>query len=83
MPEAPDQPPPAPSFEECLEELEKTVKELESGELPLERALELYERGVALAEACRRQLEEAEMRVEILMKRGGRIQPEPFRPERS
>lgn len=83
MPEAPEQPPPAPSFEACLEELEKTVKELESGELPLERALELYEKGVALAEACRKQLEEAEMRVEILMKREGRLQPEPFRPDRS
>ncbi len=83
MPEAPEQQPPAPSFEACLEELEKTVKELESGELPLERALELYEKGVALAEACRKQLEEAEMRVEMLMKREGRLQPEPFRPDRS
>lgn len=83
MPEAPEQQPPAPSFEECLEELEKTVRELESGELPLERALELYEKGVALAEACRKQLEEAEMRVEMLMKREGRLQPEPFRPDRS
>ncbi|MGB9604730.1 MAG: exodeoxyribonuclease VII small subunit [Bryobacteraceae bacterium] len=72
-----------PSFEACLEELEKTVKELESGELPLEQALELYEKGVALAEACRKQLEEAETRVEILMKREGRLQPEPFRPERA
>jgi len=82
MAETPDQKPPALSFEACLEELEKTVKELESGELPLERALELYEKGVGLAEACRKQLAEAETRVEILMKREGRIQPEPFGPEK-
>ncbi len=79
----PEQKPPALNFEACLEELERTVKELESGELPLERALQLYEKGVALAEACRKQLEEAETRVEILMKREGRVQPEPFPPEKS
>jgi len=83
MAEAPEQKPPGLSFEACLEELEKTVKELESGELPLERALELYEKGVALSEACRKQLEEAETRVEILAKREGRIQVEPFRPEKT
>jgi len=83
MAETPEPKPPALSFEACLEELEKTVKELESGELPLERALELYEKGVALEEACRKQLEEAETRVEILMKRAGRIQPEPVRPEKT
>jgi exodeoxyribonuclease VII small subunit len=83
MPETPEDKASAPGFETCLAELERTVKELESGDLPLERALELYEKGVALAESCRKQLEEAETRVEILMKREGRIQPEPFRPDRS
>lgn len=82
MADAPEQNEPL-SFEACLEELEKTVKELESGDLPLEKALELYERGVALSETCRKQLEEAEMRVEILMKREGRVQAEPFRPDKS
>jgi exodeoxyribonuclease VII small subunit len=70
------------SFETCLEELEKVVKELEGGELPLERALELFERGVQLSESCRRQLEEAETRVEILTRKNGRMQPEPFRPDK-
>lgn len=71
------------SFEASLEELEKVVRELESGELPLERALELFERGVTLSETCRKQLEEAETRIEILLKRAGKIQPEAFRPERA
>ena len=67
-----------PSFETGLDELEKIVKEMESGDLPLERALALFEKGVALSEACRKQLDEAETRVEILMQRGDRVVAKPF-----
>ena len=67
--EAPPQKP-AESFESCLDELEKVVKELEAGELPLERSLELFEKGMALSETCRKQLEEAETRVEMLIRKG-------------
>ncbi len=83
MPEGAEEKQPGVSFEACLEELEKVVKELESGDLPLEKALELFERGVSLSESCRKQLEEAETRLEILMKKDGKIQPEPFRPEKT
>lgn len=67
-----------PNFEAGLQQLEAIVKEMEGGDLPLERALELFERGVKLSESCRKQLEEAETRVEILMKRAGEMQPELF-----
>lgn len=67
-----------PSFEEGLQTLEAIVKEMEGGELPLERALDLFERGMKLSEACRKQLEEAETRVEILTRRAGEMQPQPF-----
>lgn len=67
-----------PSFEEGLQQLETIVKEMEGGELPLERALDLFERGMKLSEACRKQLEEAETRVEILTRRAGEMQPQPF-----
>src|ERR1700676_3184054 len=70
------------SFEAGLQQLETIVKEMESGEVPLERALELFERGMKLSEACRKQLEEAETRVEVLMRRGGEMQPQPFRTEK-
>lgn len=70
------------SFEASLDELEKVVRELEGGELPLERSLELFERGMALSEVCRKQLEEAESRVEILLKKAGKIQAEAFRPDK-
>lgn len=73
---------PAPSFETCLTELEKIVKELEAGEMPLERSLELFEKGMSLSESCRKQLEQAETRVEMLVRKEGKWQPEPFRPEK-
>ncbi len=78
MPEQPEL-----SFEACLEELEKVVKELEGGDLPLERSLELFEKGVQLSNTCRRQLEEAETRVETLIRKNGRVQPEPFRSDKA
>jgi exodeoxyribonuclease VII small subunit len=71
------------SFEAGLQLLETIVKEMEGGDLPLERALELFERGVKLSETCRKQLEEAETRVEILMRRAGEMQPQPFRDAKS
>ena len=66
------------SFESSLDELEKVVKELESGDLSLDRSLELFSRGTQLSDACRKQLEEAETRVEMLIRKEGSYQPEPF-----
>ena len=77
-----DQPQSAASFEQDLDDLEKVVKQLESGDLPLEKSLELFERGVALSESCRKQLEAAETRVEVLLKKGGEVTPEPFGDDR-
>jgi exodeoxyribonuclease VII small subunit len=68
-----------PTFEAGLQELESIVKEMETGELPLERAITLFEQGMKLSEACRKQLEEAETRVEILTRRAGEVQPQPFK----
>lgn len=50
-------------FEEALAELEKRVRALESGDVPLDDALKLYEEGVALARTCHEQLEAADNRV--------------------
>ena len=79
MPEEPA----AEAFEASLDALEKVVKELEAGDLPLERSLELFEKGMALSEICRKQLENAETRVEMLIRKEGKIQPEPFRPDKA
>ena len=71
------------SFEEGLKQLEAIVHEMESGDLPLERALELFERGMNLSDSCRKQLEGAETRVEMLIRKEGKMVAEPFRPEKS
>ncbi len=70
------------SFEKNLERLDAIVAELEDAELPLEKALQLYEEGMKLSEVCHKQLSEAEGRVEILMKKaGGKLAAEPFEAE--
>ncbi len=67
-----------PKFEECLQRLEKIVNELEKGDLPLEKALTLFEEGIQLSNNCRAELDAAEGKVEILLKQNGKLQPEPF-----
>ena len=67
-----------PKFEECLQRLEKIVHELEKGEVPLEKSLTLFEEGMQLSAACRKELEEAEGKVEILLKQSGKFRAEPF-----
>jgi exodeoxyribonuclease VII small subunit len=70
------------SFEARLDELERIVKELERGDLPLEQSLSLFEAGMRLSADCKRQLEEAETRVEILTKKGSELTPVPFTPDK-
>ena len=70
------------SFEKNLERLDSIVQQLEDAELPLEKALQLYEEGMKLSEVCHQQLQEAEGRVQILMKKaGGKVVAEPFESE--
>ena len=63
---------PLAKFEDCLQRLEKIVQELEKGEVPLEKSLTLFEEGMQLSAACRKELEEAEGKVEILLKQNGK-----------
>jgi len=72
------------TFESSLEQLELIVRELEQGELPLERSLELFEQGVKLSRECQDRLSQAERRIEILMRDNqGRPSVRPFEPENS
>ncbi len=57
-------------FESALAELDAIVKALDEGDLPLEKSLELYERGVQLSRFCHAKLEGAERRIELLNERG-------------
>ena len=58
-------------LEKSLEQLERLVDELESGELPLETAMRKFEEGVKLTRLCQSALKDAEQRVEILLKNAG------------
>lgn len=70
-------------FEESLKRLEKIVEKLEAGDVSLEDSLSLYEEGVALFRYCSSKLEEAKRKVEILVKKGEKIEPVPFSEEPS
>ena len=67
-------------FEECLQRLEKIVEELEKVRVQLEKSLTLFEEGIQLSSACRKELEQAEGKVEMLLKKNGKLQAEPFEP---
>ena len=59
------------NLEKSLADLEKLVEELESGELPLEKAMQKFEDGIKLTRNCQAALKEAEQKVEILLKSAG------------
>jgi exodeoxyribonuclease VII small subunit len=65
-------------FEDCLQQLEKIVEQLERGDLPLEQSVALFEEGMKLSASCRTELESAEGKVELLLKQGGKVTAVPF-----
>ncbi|HVY67217.1 MAG TPA: exodeoxyribonuclease VII small subunit [Gammaproteobacteria bacterium] len=67
-------------LEKSLEELEALVTRMESGDLPLEQALKEFERGVKLTRQCQTALQEAEQKVEILLRKTEQAEPSPFTP---
>ena len=68
-------------FESSLRDLEQIVQQLEAGDLPLDRSLELFEQGVKLSRQCQKRLDEAERKVEILLRSNdGVYKPAPFEP---
>ena len=74
--------PKGPTFEAALAKLEQIVQRLEKGELPLEESLVLYEEGVKLSRLCHAKLEEAEGKIELLLKdsRGDLVLDKDGRP---
>lgn len=67
------------TFEQSLKQLEKIVEELESGELPLEKALQKFEEGIKLSRSCSSQLDEIERKITILLRnQAGDVSEQPF-----
>lgn len=70
------------AFEDAMKRLEAIVEHLEGGHSSLEEALKKYEEGVKMADICSKRLQEAEKRVEVLLKTaGGKFKTEPFTEE--
>lgn len=68
-----------PSFEQCLERIQAVVKLLESGKLPLEESLRLFEEGIGLVRCCQERLQQAELKVEMLLPgTDGQLVRKPF-----
>jgi exodeoxyribonuclease VII small subunit len=68
-------------FEEALERLEDIVRKMEAGDMTLEESLKAFEEGIKLARLCSRRLDEAERRVEILLKQEEELITRPFKVE--
>jgi exodeoxyribonuclease VII small subunit len=72
---------PKERFEDALNKLEKIVSQLEEGDISLEESLKLFEEGIRLSRICNQKLEEAEKRVEILLKgEDGILKAQPLSP---
>lgn len=70
------------SFEKALKRLEEIVNKLESGNLPLDESLKIFEEGVKLSRFCTKKLDEAERKVEVLLKnKEGKFTTKPFSEE--
>jgi len=68
-------------FEEALKKLEDTVREMESGDLTLEESLKSFEEGIRLSRFCAKKLDEAERRIEVLLKNEEGADIQPFKGE--
>ena len=66
------------SFEEAMESLEQITQELEDGDLSLEKSLKKFDEGIRLAEFCNHKLEEAQQKVDLLLKKDGKLVSVPF-----
>jgi exodeoxyribonuclease VII small subunit len=70
------------TFENALSQLESIVSQLEDGDLPLEESLKLFEEGIKLSRFCNQKLNEAQKKVEVLLRGNeGTLETHPFEPE--
>jgi exodeoxyribonuclease VII small subunit len=66
------------SFEEAMEQLEQLVGKLENGDVPLEKAIDLFQEGMKLSHLCSQKLEQVERKIEILVEENGALIKKPF-----
>ncbi|UNK20400.1 exodeoxyribonuclease VII small subunit [Paenibacillus sp. N3/727] len=66
------------SFEEAMTQLETIVGQLEDGDVPLEKAIDLYQKGMRLSQMCSQKLEQVEQKIEMIVEEGGELKRRPF-----
>jgi exodeoxyribonuclease VII small subunit len=67
-------------FEQAIDQLEQIVAQLESGDVPLEKAIELYQEGMRLSHLCGQKLEQVEKKIELLVEGEAGLTRKPFQP---
>ena len=74
---------PKKTFEQAMQELEKIVEALEAGDLPLEKAMNMFEEGIQLTRFCTHKLDETEKKINVLLQdQQGDISKQSFEPEK-
>ncbi|MBS1821529.1 MAG: exodeoxyribonuclease VII small subunit [Acidobacteria bacterium] len=69
-------------FEKRLTDLEAVVERLEQGDLPLDESVRLFEEGMKLSQSCKKELDAAEGRIQVLIEQGGgKMKPQPLEVE--
>jgi len=66
------------SFEEAMAQLERIVEQLEDGDVPLEKAIDLFQQGMKLSQMCSQKLEQVEQKIEMIVEEGGELKRKPF-----
>ncbi|NMO96888.1 exodeoxyribonuclease VII small subunit [Paenibacillus lemnae] len=69
---------PEMSFEEAMEQLEQIVGQLEDGDVPLEKAIDLFQKGMKLSQLCSLKLEQVEQKIEMVVEEGAELKRRPF-----
>ncbi|WP_339324249.1 exodeoxyribonuclease VII small subunit [Paenibacillus sp. FSL W8-0194] len=65
-------------FEDAMIQLEDIVGELEHGDVPLEKAIELFQQGMKLSQLCSQKLEQVERKIEMIVEENGELRKKPF-----
>lgn len=71
------------TFEENIVELEKVVIQLEQGDMALDKAIEVFEKGISLSKECNKKLDDAEKKINILIESNGEVSEEAFNTEKN
>ncbi|CAM4268062.1 exodeoxyribonuclease VII small subunit [Paenibacillus phoenicis] len=68
------------NFEDAMNQLEDIVSQLERGDVPLEKAIDLFQQGMRLSQICGQKLAQVERKIEMIVEEDGAVEKQPFQP---